>query len=322
MANERGGLAAVTSSDNDTAEGLPDEDFIFEGEDGQLVGLGDDTPPSDEEIADGTETETPAELGEEGEGEVGEEETAGQQPGQPPAAKPAVAAPVTPPAPQPSQAPASEAAPPQRVPTFHEHVSANFPAAVDHVVAGGAFRLSKEELEVIDEAAAPVLERVSAKVYLQAITTMSRMLHEALPAAVTGLMRVQNDGAAHETAFFSDYGFDAGKHKGEITKIAQFVRFNNPNLAGKAYADEIARMGYSMLGVAPPARKPAGNGQQKAGVPGKPGAKVLERKAFAPAARSGGGPAQNRRAPGQPPQKVDPIADLSAMLGSSVDMDD
>lgn len=324
MANERNGLAAATASDNSTAENLSNEDFFFEGEDGTLIGPGDDSDSGEEVSVDDAAlgTETPEEQGEEGDGTVEGEVPAGQQPGSQPAAKPAVApsaAPVTPP---PPQAPASGSAPPQRVPTFHEHISANFPAAVEHIVANGAFRLSKEEAEIIDEAAVPVIERASAKVYLQAISTMSRMLHEALPAAVNSLVGVRDDTQKNEKQFFENYGFDPAVHKGEITKIAQYIRFSNPSLTGKPYADEVARMSYSMLGVAPPAKKPAANGQAKPGVPAQPGQRVVSKKAFTPAAKGGGGQPQNRKGPGTPPQKIDPLADLSKMLSSGVEMDD
>lgn len=318
---ERDALAAAKSSDNSTAEGLADEDFFFEGEDGQLVGQGDDeTPLNADDVADGTET--PEELGEEQQLDAEDgEETAVVQPGQAPVAPAAVVPPVAPVVAPPPQAPVSEEAP-QRVPTFHEAVSANFPAAVDRIVAGGAFRLSPEDAEILDPAAIPVIERMSAKVYLHAITTVSKMLHEALPAAVNGIVGVRSQAEQAETGFFKDYGFDAATHKGELTRVAQFVKLQNPNLQGKAYADEVARMGYAMLGVTPPARKPVGNGQAKPGVPAKPGARVVTKKSFTPAARAGGGQPQNRRAPGQPPAKIDPMADLSAMLSSSVEMDD
>jgi len=316
---ERDALAAAKASDNDTAEGLPDEDFFFEGEDGNLVGQGNDEEiPSEEEIADGTET--PEALGAEGEVAPVGEETAAPQPVVKPAAPAAVAPPIAAETPPQPQALASEEAP-QRVPTFHETVSANFPAAVEHIVAGGAFRLSPEDAEILDPAVAPVIERLSARVYLQAITTVSRMLHEALPTVVNSLASIRNQAESAERGFLKDYGFEPA-HVGEVTRIAQFIKVQNPNLRGKAYSDEVARIGYALLNVKPPVKQPSANGQQKPGVPPQPGARVVSKKSFTPAGRAGGGQPQNRRPAGVPAPKVDPMADLSAMLGSSVDMDD
>lgn len=323
--NERNGLAAVASADNNVAEDLANEDFFFEGEDGQLVGKGDDgdEQPSADDVAEGTEPKTQEELGDEGEEETVEGEvTAAPPPAGTPAAAPAAVAPApVPPTPAPPQAPASEPEQTQRTPAFHEMVRANFPAALDHVVAQGAFRLSPEEAEVIDEAAAPVIERYGARVYLQTMSSVSQLLHNTLPAVVKSLMTVDKEAEDHEARFFTDYGFDRKTHTAEITKIAQYVKANNPRIAGQAYRDEIARVGYAMLNVTPPV-KPAAPAPKAAapGTPAKPGTKVIAKKAFAPASR-GGGSAPPGKNTGKPVVKPEAVFDLNAMLRSDVDME-
>jgi hypothetical protein len=317
---------AAADVDNSVAENLSDEDFIFEGEDGQLVGAGDDFgsdgEPSEKEIAEGTEGETQeTQEGAEDDGSDGEE-PAGSQPGSQPAAKPAGTpdpAAETPPAPQ---ATASDAEQYQPVPTFHETVSKNWSAAVDHVVAQKAFALSPEEAEIIDPAAAPVIERKCAEVYLRAVTTFSKMLHDTLPTVVGSLIGINQSGQKQEETFMQTYGFKP-EEKQMVTQVARFVRVNNPGLQGKAYADEVARMSYSYLGKTPPKQPTGQNPAAKSGVPAKPGAKVVQRKSFTPAAQSGGGGTpQNRRAPGQPAKKPDAITDLNSMLSANLDFDD
>lgn len=316
---------AATTSENDLAEGLPNEDFFFEGEDGQLVGQGNDDDGGEvtvEDAADGT-TETQEEPGEQSEeGTVGEE-TAAKQPVVAPAAKAAVAPPAPTPAATTPQAPASDATPPRREPTFHESVRANFPAVLDHVVAQGAFRLSPEEAEIVDPAAAPVIERYGARVFLQTMTAVSQLFHDTLPGVVNSLMGIRDSGASQEDKFFNEYGLDKTK-SGEITQIAYTLRQLKPDLNGKAYADEVARVSHAMLGTQPPAKKPAANGLGKPAATGQqPGAKVIARKAFTPAAKAGGaGQPQNRRPAGAPPPEKNPLFDLSAMLNSSVELDD
>lgn len=319
------GLAAAQSADNSTAEGLPDKDFIFEGEDGQLVGAGDDfgsdgqtDTPTDEQIADGTEPQTQEGLEAPGAEVGGGQAPAGTQAKAPQGAPAGNQPPQPAPATQP-QAPASGTEAHQPAPAFHDIVRNNWDKAVNHVVASGAFRLSKEAAEVIDPAAAPVIENMAAQVYLRTVTTVSEMLHNTLPQVVRNLQGIGTEEQRAEEHFLSTYGFQQG-HKQQLGQISVFVRQQNPNLYGKEYMDEVARVAYAYLKVAPP--KSAGQQQPNgAGLP--QGAKVTnaQRKPFAPAARAGAGQPAVRRAPGSPPAKVDPLADLSAML-AGVDLDD
>lgn len=318
MANNDG-LAAARSSDNSTAEGLADEDFIFEGEDGQLVGAGSDFDDgiTTEEAATGTETQEG--LAAPADGTPVGEVPAGQQPAAKPAAAAAPAgAPTTTPTPQTTpQAPASGSEQVQRAPLFHELVRDNFDAAVEHVVRQGNFALSQKDAEIIDPAAAPVIQRVAAQVYLKSVATFSQMLHETMPTIVRNLQGVSSEEQKSQENFMTSYGFKQ-EHLQEVTQVANYVRATRPQLQGQAYAAEVARMAHAALGTQPTAQPATPNGQQQAQ---QPGARVVKRTAFAPAAQTGGAqPA--RRAPGQPAPKKDAMQDLNDFLRSGVDMED
>lgn len=314
---DRDALADARTADNSLADSLPGEAFGW-GEDTDPTDAGDTTAegseeqPSDEDILSAQTEQT-----QDGEEEPVEQAAPGKAPA---AAKPQAQAPAGSPAatqsPVQPSAPASGQEQPRPVPTFHEMVRANWPKAVDHVVAGGAFRLSPEEAEIIDPAAAPVIERMAAKIYLQVMAAQSEMLHTTLPRVVHSMVGVTNEGSASEQAFYQQYGFNAS-HKQQLEQIGQFMLANRPELRGngKLFAEELAKFGYSYLGVQKPQGKPKGNGAQA-----QP--RTVAKRAFTPAGQTAGGQPQKRFAPGQQKPKPAMLDDLNAMLSSVVDMDD
>lgn len=308
MTIERDAIADARTADNATADSLPDDAFGW-GEDTDPTdagGEGSEEQLSDEQIRSAQTDET--QVGEE---EQDGQDSAGKAPAaatQAPAGKPAPA-----PTPTPTSAPASGQEQDRPVPTFHEMVRTNWDKAVSHVVAGGAFRLSPEEAEILDPAAAPVVERMAAKVYLQAMAAVSEMMHTTLPRVVHSMVGITNQGSQSESQFYQDYGFQP-QHKQQLEQIGHFLLQTRPDLKGKAFAEELAKFGYSYLGVQKPQRP---QGKQPQGAQPR----TVAKRAFVPAQQAAGGQPQKRLAPGQKQPKPDMLEDLSAMLSSSVDMD-
>lgn len=281
----------------------------------------DDSAPTDEEIAEGADDGASADDADPNADGQGADEVDGKVDSKAPAgAKPVAPAGIEQPAPTPTptpQAPASVPEQTQRAPHFHEMVAQNYDAVVDHVAELPAMKLSATEAEGFDPAVVKIIERQTAKAYVQATSTFSQLLVNTLPQVIQNVVAVQGQAGNHETEFYGAYpGFDPKEHGPKLGQIAAFVRHQNPGLDRKQLSDKIAATGYAMLGVTP--GTPAPTGGRPAVKPGTP--KVIKQQAFAPAGRAPA--AAGSRRPAGAPGKTDPLIDVNNMLRANADMDD
>ena len=305
---------SAAAADNAVAEDLSDEDFLW----GDDTATSENTEPTAEEIAAGTETSE--ELADpEAEVEVVEETAAPAQPGQVPPAQPAAVAPTPAPAPVTQQAPTS-VEPQQRAPLFHEMVNANFDAAVDHVAAQKIFSLSPQDAEVLDPEALAIMEKQSARVYLRTMASVSELIHNTLPSVVHSLIGITNEGKSVADQFMEEYGFSREAHGQQLTSVVGYLRQSEPHLDRPSLMRKAAQMTHALNGTQMPAPKAPGAQPPKApNGAAKPGQKVIARKAFTPASKTAGGGAPTSRVAGTPPKPVDPLANLNAMLKTNFD---